>query len=45
MAFKALNISITTKTDNESVDAFTFPVVKYKQGFFYKSTPSMKFTG
>ena len=45
IAFKALNISITTNTDNERVDAFTFPVVKYKQGFFCKSIPSIKLTG
>ena len=42
IAFNALNISITTRTDNDNVEAFTFPIVKYKHGFFYKSIPSMK---
>ena len=32
-AFKALNISIITSTVNERVEAFCFPIVKYKQGF------------
>lgn len=45
IAFKAFNISITTRTDRDSVDAFTFPIVKYKQGLLCKSTPSIKLTG
>jgi hypothetical protein len=27
------------------VEAFTFPIVKYKHGLLCKSTPSMKLTG
>ena len=45
IAFKAFNISITTSTDKDNVEAFTFPIVKYKHGLLCKSTPSMKLTG
>jgi len=31
-AFNALNISITTRTVNDKVDAFYFPKVKYLHG-------------
>lgn len=39
-AFKAFSISITTRTDKLRVLAFTFPLVKYSQGFLEKSNPS-----
>jgi len=32
-ALRALNISIMTSTDKLSVDAFTFPFVKYSHGW------------
>lgn len=38
-ALRALNISITTKTDKLRVEALTFPLVKYSQGLFEKSIP------
>jgi len=41
-ALYALNISIITRTERESVAAFTFPLVKYSQGWLYKSIPSIK---
>lgn len=43
-AFKALNISITTKTDKLKVLALTLPLVKYSQGLLEKSMPRMLFT-
>ena len=39
-AFRALSISITTKTESDKVHAFTFPLVKYSQGLAVKSSPS-----
>jgi len=36
-AFKALSISIITKTDNDNVLAVYLPAVKYVHGFFEKS--------
>lgn len=38
-AFKAFNISITTRTDSERVLALIFPLVKYSHGFAEKSRP------
>ena len=45
IAFNAFNISMTTRTVKDNVEAFTFPIVKYKQGLLCKSIPSMKLTG
>jgi len=36
-AFNAFIISITTKTERDSVEAFTLPLVKYSHGFLVKS--------
>ena len=35
-AFKALNISITTSTVSDKVEAFCLPTVKYEHGFSLK---------
>jgi len=45
IAFNALSISITTKTESDRVDALTLPTVKYVHGFWEKSRPSIKLTG
>jgi len=45
MALRAFNISITTSTDNERVEALTFPSVKYLQGSFDKSSSGIKLAG
>lgn len=42
-AFKALNISMTTRTDRLRVLALTLPLVKYSQGFLEKSKWSKLF--
>lgn len=43
-AFRALNISIITNTDNDKVEGFYFPHEKYKQGSLLKSYLSKLFT-
>jgi hypothetical protein len=45
IALRAFNISITTRTDRDKVDAFTFPSTKYLHGSFCKSIPSIKLAG
>jgi hypothetical protein len=45
IALSAFNISITTRTERDRVDAFIFPDVKYEHGLFAKSCPSIKLTG
>ena len=42
MALSALSISITTRTERESVEALTLPLVKYSHGAADKSIPSTK---
>jgi len=45
MAFKAFNISMTTSTERDSVEAFTLPDTKYSHGFLVRSNPSIKLAG